>query len=62
MCSPRAEKPCGPRRVDLSLAISLPVSASMSVRIDAATGRRTPSGVMTSAMPARVHAGTSTLS
>ena len=33
------------------------MSASMKVMIDTATGRRTPSGVMTSAMPAAVQAG-----
>ena len=45
-------KPGGPSRVSASLIISLPVSASMSVMIETATGRRTPSGVITSAMPA----------
>ena len=45
-----------------SLVISLPVSASMRVMIETATGRRTPSGVMTSAMPASVQASTSTVS
>ena len=42
----------GPSRVSRSLIISLPVSARMKVRIETATGRRTPSGVMTRAMPA----------
>ena len=46
----------------LSLTISLPVSARMKVRIETATGRRTPSGVMTSAMSLAVQAGTSTVS
>jgi hypothetical protein len=34
----------------------------MKVSTDTATGRRTPSGVRTSAMPAAVQAATSTLS
>ena len=41
---------------------SLPVRASIRVMIETATGRRTPSGVMTSAMPASVQASTSTVS
>jgi hypothetical protein len=40
----------------------LPLSASMKVMIDTATGRRTPSGVMTAAMPASSQAAMSTLS
>jgi hypothetical protein len=34
----------------------------MSVMIETATGLRMPSGVMTSAIPARVHPSTSTVS
>ena len=49
-------------RVRRSFTSSLPVSASISVITETATGRRTPSGVMTSAMPARVQASTSTVS
>ena len=52
----------GPPRVSWSLVIILPESARMKVRIAAATGRRTPSGVIASAMPATVQASTSTLS
>ena len=37
-------KPAGPSRVRRSLIISLPVSASIRVMIETATGRRTPSG------------------
>ena len=47
----------GPRGSSRSLISSLPVSASMKVMIETATGRRTPSGVITSAMPASVQAG-----
>ena len=46
MCSARLAKPSAPRRVSWSLTISLPVSASISVMMETATGRRTPSGVM----------------
>ena len=49
-------------RASLSFTISLPVRASMKVTIETATGRRTPSGVMTSAMSLAVQAGTSTVS
>ena len=55
-------QPGGPSRVMRSLTISLPVSARMKVMMETATGRRTPSGVMTRAMPASVQAGTSTVS
>ena len=37
-------------------------SASMKVMTDTATGRRTPSGVMTAAMPCSLQAARSTLS
>ena len=49
-------------RASLSFTIILPVSASMKVMIETATGRRTPSGVMTRAMSLAVQAGTSTVS
>ena len=62
MWSERLAKPAAASRVSRSLTISLPVSASMRVMIDTATGRRMPSGVITSAMPARVQASTSTVS
>ena len=62
MCSPRAAKPGGPERASLSFTISLPVSASMKVMIETATGLRTPSGVITRAMSPAVQAGTSTVS
>ena len=52
MCWARRLKPSGPSRVRRSLIVSLPVSASISAMIDTATGRRTPSGVMTSGIPA----------
>ena len=52
MWSERLAKPAAASRVSRSLIISLPVRASISVMIETATGRRTPSGVMTSAMPA----------
>ena len=67
----QARRPCArrvwrsprrPARVSWSLTISLPVSASIKVMMETATGRRTPSGVMTSAMPAAVQASTSTVS
>ena len=51
-----------PRASARSLVSSLPVSASMKVMTETATGRRTPSGVMTSAIPAFVQASTSTVS
>ncbi len=62
ICWPRRLKPSGPSRVSWSLISSLPVSASMKAMIETATGRRTPSGVITSAIPASVQAGTSTVS
>ena len=62
MCSPRAAKPGGPERASLSLTISLPVRARMKVMMETATGRRTPSGVIASAMSASVQAATSTVS
>ena len=40
----------------------LAASARMNVMIETATGLRTPSGVMASAIPARVQASTSTVS
>jgi hypothetical protein len=45
-----------------SFCISFPVSASMKVMIETATGRRTPSGVITSAQSWSVQACTSTVS
>ena len=60
MCAPRAAKPGPPCRASLSFTISLPVSARMKVIMETATGRRTPSGVMASAMSASVQAATST--
>jgi hypothetical protein len=51
-----------PFAVRRSLIMSRPVSASIRAMIETATGRRTPSGVMTSGMPARVRASTATLS
>ena len=51
-----------PARVRRSLTSSLWVSASRSVSTAAATGRRTPSGVMVSNTSRSVQAGTSTLS
>ena len=62
MCSPRLAKPAAPSRVSRSFTMSLPVSARMNVMIETATGLRTPSGVMTSAIPACVQASTSTVS
>ena len=62
MYSPRRAKPAAPSRASLSLTMSLPVSARMNAMIETATGLRTPSGVMTSAIPARVQASTSTVS
>jgi hypothetical protein len=56
MCSPRAAKPGGPCRASLSLIIILPVRARMKVMIETATGRLTPSGVMTSAISFAVQA------
>ena len=52
----------GPWRHSRSLIRSFCVRARMKVRIETATGRRTPSGVITRAMPASVQAWTSTLS
>ena len=60
--SERLANPAAASRVSRSLTISLPVSASMKVMTETATGRRTPSGVMTRAMPASVQASTSTVS
>ena len=62
MWSLRLAQPSGPCRVMRSLAISLPDSASMKVMIATATGRRTPSGVITSAQPWSVQAWTLTVS
>ena len=62
MCAERSANPSAARRVSRSLTGSLPSSASISVMTDTATGRRTPSGVMTTAIPASVHAATSTAS
>ena len=62
MWSERLAYPAAASRVSRSLTISLPVSASISVRTETATGRRTPSGVMTRAIPALVQASTSTVS
>ena len=47
---------------DPVLGRSLPVSASMKVMIETATGRRTPSGVITSAQSWSVQAWTLTVS
>ena len=58
----RLAKPAAASRVSWSLTISLPVSASINVMMETATGRRTPSGVITTAMPASVQAATSTVS
>ena len=55
-------KPGGPSMVSWCLIRSLPVTARISAMMATATGRRTPSGVMTSAMSLSVQAGTSTLS
>jgi hypothetical protein len=57
--SERLAKPAADSRANRSLTISLPVRASISVMIDIATGRRTPSGVMTRAMPALVFSSAS---
>jgi hypothetical protein len=46
----------------LFFVTSLSERARMNARIVVATGRRTPSGVMDTAMPAALHAATSTLS
>ena len=54
--------PAGPRRARASLTKSLPDRAKMKVRMDTATGRRTPSGVMTTATSWSLHAARSTLS
>ena len=62
ICWPRRLKPSGPSRVNWSLIINLPVNARMRVKIETATGRLTPSGVITSAISAFVQASTSTLS
>jgi hypothetical protein len=60
--SPRLVKPAAPSRVSRSLTMSLPASAKLNVLIETATGLRVPSGAMTSAIPARVQASTSTVS
>ena len=62
MYSLRLAQPSGPCRVMRSLANTLPESASMKVMIATATGRRTPSGVITRAQPWSVHACTLTVS
>ncbi len=62
MCAARFAKPAAASRVRRSFTIILLVSASMNVMTDTATGRRTPSGVMTRAIPALVQASTSTVS
>ena len=55
-------KPAGPSMVSWCLIRSLPVTARISAMMATATGRRTPSGVMTRQMSLSVQACTSTLS
>ena len=62
MWAPLRAKPGGPSRVSWCLSRSLQVTARISAMMATATGRRTPLGVMTSAMSLSVQAGTSTLS
>jgi len=58
--SERLAKPAADSRANRSLTISLPVRASISVMIDIATGRRTPSGVMRERCPRWCRRRTST--
>ena len=58
----RWAQPSGPWRTSWSLTMTLPAKARMKVKIATATGRRTPSGVVTNAMSLFVQVGTSTLS